>query len=164
MAESIAYEQNEDLKAEVSVVKEKVSHYFDTLLEINKTAFPTEVFNHSLVRKVLKEKQTVLAVLTDAETQKIVGYALTTTTNKPHAAHYIANAIIPEFQGQRLVKALSEKVEEELRNKGFLFVTRDTRTSDGYADKVRKAYGKRVLKEEKSFNILGEYIEFTIEL
>lgn len=141
---------------------EGASKYFSDIKRINTEVFPHDAFDDVEIKESLEHPQSVLAVVKSRD--EVVGYGLAVPTNKPHTAHIVSQALLPEFQGRGIVAALSQALEGELKEKGILFITREAKVSGGYAEKVRKAYEGRILAEENTENKVGEAVAFTIEL
>lgn len=155
----------EGIPCETEPVERDLHQRLKDINAINKIVFPKGFFDEKEITEGLDHRRSVLVLLKRSDTREIVGYGLAVPTyNKTDVAHYVANAIIPELQGKGHIVAISHAVEDGLRDKGFVKLTRETRVAGGYADKVRSAYGNRILKETKTKNKLGDAIEFEIQL
>jgi GNAT superfamily N-acetyltransferase len=60
-------------------------------------------------------------------------------------AYLVNSSLRPEFQRKGLIWQMMEPLEEELRKKGYQFLDRDSKADTGYADKVIRHYGDRVV-------------------
>jgi len=68
------------------------------------------------------------------------------------------------YQGKGNVGALMKDLEEELRTRGVKWITRDSAVENGYADKIQKHYGERVVETRERMSPWGKQRHFKIEL
>lgn len=91
------------------------------------------------------EKSDTIVVFLRSPQGKIIGYTYTIPRGTS-TVNIESTAIDPEYQGRGLVEKLMRTLEEELRRRAIDFLTRDSAISNGYADKIQKHYGQRVVE------------------
>lgn len=127
-----------DLRPEWSKVMEDVGrveqHSFEPLVASSALGFDAD-------RK--KSEFLLCAVLRD-EAGIVVGYCWV-ERRWPDTAYISRTAIEPKHRDSGGLGTLIEAVEAELREQGYAYIERDCRTPNGYADKVARHYGDRVV-------------------
>lgn len=74
---------------------------------------------------------------------RLAGFALAECAEEP--AHVKVVAVHPEFQGKGLVADLVTTLEDELRALGYQRAKIEAVKANGYAEKVCRAYGRRIV-------------------
>jgi ribosomal protein S18 acetylase RimI-like enzyme len=83
-------------------------------------------------------------LLKDFTTEKIVGY--TCASVHGDGAYIMNTAISKEWQNRGKVAVLMRRLEEELKSRGVEYITRDSAVENGYADKIQKYYGDKIIE------------------
>jgi ribosomal protein S18 acetylase RimI-like enzyme len=94
---------------------------------------------------------------------KAFGYCLV-NRRWPDTAYINYTAIDPEYQDQGHLGTLIGAVEDELRLIGYPYMERNCRIENGYADKVQKHYGDRIVSMHDHQSLLGPLRFFRIAL
>jgi ribosomal protein S18 acetylase RimI-like enzyme len=103
---------------------------------------------------LLQEDQTCLELIQDGE--KIVGYCLalpigridSKRASERNETAYIMNTEMDRvYQGHRIVEDVMDVMETELRKRGYKYIERDAITANGYAEKIKRHYGERIISE-----------------
>jgi GNAT superfamily N-acetyltransferase len=104
------------------------------------------------------------AVVRDADQGgSVVGYTMVFEA-WPDTAYIRYSAIAPEWRGKGVIGILMDVVEKELRAAGIPYLSRDARIENGYADKVEKHYGDRIVAKYDHASLLGPLRFFRIRL
>jgi ribosomal protein S18 acetylase RimI-like enzyme len=85
-----------------------------------------------------------VAIIRQIATSGLAGYAFA-RCDEGDTAHVAVVGILSEFQGQKLVAPLMDVLEDELRRMGYDYAKIEAVKENGYADKVVKAYGRRIV-------------------
>lgn len=82
----------------------------------------------------------------------------------PKTAYIPMTFIACAYQHGGLVSILMDRMEVELRARGYEFIERDALSEDGYADAIRRWYGERILVDEEHPSNVGNLVHFRIML
>ncbi len=123
---------------------------------IEKLNFGADGFDSGFILDEIMAPGGVTALLMDGET--VVGYQSATTAEFVYRMHrhyrgrdgqdaaYITNSSIhPDYQHKGHVWLMADKLEAELKAKGYKFLDRDSKADLGYDQKVIAHYGERVV-------------------
>ncbi len=155
----------------------------DEFIAVEHLAFGQELsFDDTTIDNDMQHPGTVAVLMRDSTTQELVGfvYARPTLVVYPErhperdgsrdTAYICDTALLPNYQGHGLVGALVTRLEEELEHRDYKFIERDSSdaknpgSNESYADKVRKNYSDRIVKEEKHESAFGPQVFFRIRL
>jgi ribosomal protein S18 acetylase RimI-like enzyme len=91
----------------------------------------------------------IITVLLYGTNRQVIGYSQAQPSWLKISARIIRTALAPEYQGQKLVGTLMNAMENELRRRGVRTFTQKVRILNGYADAVRRYYGRqgRILQD-----------------
>jgi len=156
------------------------------IMDIEHSAYKEEeTFDEETLQEDLENPTSIVAILRDTTTGKIIGYSYAQPTSvvypefypeRKHAKNtaYITNtAIHPQYQKKRLLPVLLKKLEDELKEKGYAFIERDSADNrekvkekeETYADKIKKNNADRIIAEEQwSSEDYGQQRFFRIRL
>jgi hypothetical protein len=113
------------------------------ILEIEYSAFKEKGYSEAELEEFFVEAKNIIILLKN-DKDEIVGYTLAWPKSKEEA--YIESTAIDETQqNKKLVGRLIGSLEEELKKRGYKFISRDSIISNGYADKISRFYGKRII-------------------
>lgn len=99
------------------------------------------------VHEMLRDPRNTLATL--VEDSGLIGFSIavpigvmdaTREAESEETAYIYFTGIQPHRQGEGLVKSLIEDLQRKLVARGYRFMERDCQVTNGYADKVQKAY------------------------
>lgn len=100
--------------------------------------------------------------------KEIVGFTCAIPdVNDAESAYIETTEITPTEQGKGYVVELMRLLEDECRNRGYKYITRDAEVLNGYADKIVKNYGDRILEShdhESKYSMGGVQRFFKIVL
>ncbi len=149
---------------EIRVEKYSPNSWTDVREQI--MAVEDEAFNHTgyeegMMKSLFEDDHNLNYLLKNAD-GKIIGY---TQVNVHGESAYIMNtAIAPEHQGKGYVGELMRNLEEELRARGVKWITRHSAVDHGYADKIQRHYGDRIVETQERMSPWGAQRYFKIKL
>lgn len=121
-------------------------------------------FTSEVMESIIKDPKNIVVILRTF-VDKIIGYSIAVPDEDIVGAAYIYSTDIhPSFQGKGLIGKIMKAMEEELRKKGYEFMTRDSAVSNGYADSVERHYGDRVVEMYDHESPYGPQRYFKIKL
>lgn len=137
------------------------------IVEIENTAFRKKADDENFLRGVFTDPKNIIILLNDPEIQKTVGYiyAAPDFRTDPKTVAYLESiAFLPSYQGKGLVAPLTDALENELKKRGFQEMTMRAQVNNGYADKVARHYGTRVVEtfEQDSKYGMQRYFRITL--
>ncbi|MFZ2188770.1 MAG: hypothetical protein WAV73_04375 [Candidatus Moraniibacteriota bacterium] len=143
----------------------------ETVFDLIRTNCGEEIFNDpyftkEVIETLFNDPQSIVVLLRSAE-KKIIGYQLAVPdSEQPEgtASYIYATDIYPEFQGKSLVEKLSKLTEDEMKRRGYQFMTRDSAIYNGYALAIEKAYGDRIIEKKNHRSDYGAQRYFKIKL
>ena len=126
--------------------------YKEKLVSLVIECFPQHNFKPQVVEQIFTKtylgNNDAIALLKDEALSQLIGFsAAHIFTQSPDTANIAMTGIASEKRGQKLVGILMEKVEEELKKRGVVYIIRDSRINDGYADSVEKHYQDRIIEK-----------------
>lgn len=137
------------------------------VLAIEAAAFGDQGYNEQdehLLQTVFETPGNINFLLLDEQSRAIVGYTLVELQEHSKTAHIRRIAIIPKEQGRGNVGRLMQVLEAELLLRGTHYLTLDAEVANGYADKVQRHYGNRVIEKEDRLASSGQRRFFRIAL
>ena len=97
--------------------------------------------------------------------QSIIGFTYCVPKKKDKLTAHIDDTVIhPDFQGKKIVGLIMDVLEKTLLSHGYTYVSRDAAVSNGYADKIEKHYGSRILVKRDHDSMYGPQRYFKIQL
>ncbi len=140
-----------------------------------------KAFDEEILQKDFEDPSTIIILAKDSTTDEIIGFSYAKPTVKTYpedfpdrqgnddTAYIYDTALEKSHQGKKIVGPLTEKLEGELMRKGYSFVERDSADSSAaeeetYADKIRRNYSGRIIKEEVHESEYGPQVFFRIKL
>lgn len=134
------------------------------IAEIEKLCFGNEAYSEERLKAEIESLDTVTVILKTKEGQ-IIGFSYARPDAAvPGSALIYTTDIHPLYQGRGLVGEIMGTMEGELRKKNFSFMTRHCGVSSGYADKVQKHYGNRIVETYDRESRFGPQRFFKIKL
>ncbi len=123
----------------------------DQVLDIMDECFPqyggNRRINEQMITRTYMEPG-VVVLLINASDETVSGFsAARVLSYDTTTANVGITAILPDYRGKRLVGELMDRLEAELKKKGVVYITRQSRINDGYADAVERHYGDRVIEK-----------------
>ncbi len=141
--------------------------------------------DEEILKEAFEDSSSVAIITKDTRDGKIVGFTIAQPTaviypedfpdRQPSedTAYITDSAFEKSYQGHGLIVPMIEELERQLIAKGFSFMERDSAddkkdkdstTEETYADKIRKNYKDRILKEESHDSEYGPQVFFRIRL
>jgi len=115
--------------------------------------FPGKGLGEEYLKEIFANEANIIVLLKLGN--EIVGFACGIPDENVAEAVYIETTeITPTEQGKGSVVKLMNLLEDECRKRGYKYITRDTEVLNGYADKIVKNYGDRILE---SYDHESEY-------
>jgi ribosomal protein S18 acetylase RimI-like enzyme len=105
------------------------------------------MFDESFLKEMVTEKDTLTIGIFDAK-GVVIGYVNAVATNTD-TAHIESIAIQANHQKKGLVAILSGALEDELRNRGCHYFSEEASVTNGYAEKIQKAYQDRIVEQHE---------------
>ncbi|HXK39960.1 MAG TPA: GNAT family N-acetyltransferase [Candidatus Paceibacterota bacterium] len=131
------------------------------LFDIEKSAFGEQAFDKEMMEADIRDPKATLVVLRDADS--IVGFTYALPEGEG-VARIVDTAIVKEHQNKGLVSMLMSCLETKLKNDGYEYVTRDSMIENGYADKITRKYGPRIVETQDFTGAYGKQRHFKIKL
>jgi len=154
----------EQSPAEVKVEKYEANSWIgirEQIMAIEDATFNNTGYGEGMMENLFEDQNNLNYLLKDSD-GKIIGY--TQALIDGDSAYIMNTAIKPEYQGKGNVGALMKDLELELRTRGVKWITRDSAVENGYADKIQKHYGERVVETRERMSPWGKQRHFKIEL
>jgi hypothetical protein len=115
------------------------------IMNLEEICFPGKGLGEDYLKEKFEDPNSVIVLLKRGE--KVLGFSYGTPDENDKSALYIdTTEILPEEQGQGYVVSLVSLLEDEARKRGYAFLTRNAAVENGYADKVAKSYGDRIVE------------------
>ena len=105
---------------------------------------PENAFSLEGLRDGMCAQTTKAVLLSHQPTGALIGYTYAFCQGD---VPYVCNtALLPDYQGRKLILPLMEELEGVLRQAGYDRMWRHARVANGYADKIEAFYGARVIQ------------------
>lgn len=144
------------------------------IMRIEREAFGKGAFVESYLRYEFQDLANIVVVLLARESARVVGFTIagpvgTTYQHRfleSRETAYISDTVIEEAsRGQGLVGLMMTCLEAELKMVGYRFVERHAAVEYGYADKIARHYGDRVMfRSQPRDSEWGPQVFFRIRL
>jgi ribosomal protein S18 acetylase RimI-like enzyme len=131
------------------------------IIQVRKETFPMLPSREERLQTDFQDPATTVSLLRTAKGE-VVGYSYAVPIGEvtpkrerenTTTAYIKGTAIRPDFQNQGLLPPLLTNLDEQLREKGFIFVEQHARTANGYATTLEKVYDQRIVE------VRGDYDE-----
>lgn len=149
----------------IPVWDEKWKGIREDLLIIEEAQFD-DPSSEDLLEQHFQEPGTVVILLRDTQTKKVVGFSysiplrnyvarngknyqenIEREDNGKNTAYIMDTAIHPDYTGHHLVGKLMDTLEDVLRQRRYAFIERDAKVKNGYANNIRKNSAGRIVGE-----------------
>ena|SRR3989344_1247102 len=145
----------------------------NTIISLEKEAFVDHPFTDKDLEKDFLNSGNTIVLLKNSENQKIIGFAYAKprepeTSDSPaepgETAWMWDTVIKKEYRGKKLLGSIMNKLEEELKNKGFKYLERNAMIANNFAENVSKHYKDRIIKSLPLESKWGSQVFFRIKL
>ncbi len=135
-----------------------------------------EAFGENSLSNILEKDfldSTNIVVVLKNENQEAVGFAYAKPSEpetddgpaKPGETAWMWDTVIKkDYQGKGLLGIIMEKLEGELRKRGFKYLERNALVANDYAQNIVKHYGNRIMKSFPLESKWGPQVFFRIRL
>lgn len=125
------------------------------IMEIERLQFGKMAFYPSVLAADFANPDHIVILLKTGN-KRIIGYTYAQPTLQlyseyypkryvyPHTAYISSIALHPKYMGRGLAKLLSQRLEQELRMRGFTHIELDARKKFNYANTIQKVYAQRI--------------------
>ncbi|GAC1514882.1 MAG: hypothetical protein NVS2B16_22300 [Chloroflexota bacterium] len=144
------------------------------IMRIETEQFGDGAFDEEYLAYEFTDPANTVVLMRDTETDTVFGftYAIPVGDVDParwappdHTAYICDTALDHDHQRRGLVADMMAVLEEELRRRGYRYLERDAAVSNGYADKIARAYGDRIVAQsEPHSSDYGMQVFFRIRL
>jgi ribosomal protein S18 acetylase RimI-like enzyme len=131
------------------------------IYEIEQSIFSEKSLDEEMMRSDMNYPRAVFVVLKDGDSVVGFTYALPESEG---VARIVDTVLLEEYQGRGFVAMLMARLEAELKKEKYIYVTRDVMVQNGYADKVMKNYGSKVVETREFTGMWGKQRYFKIRL
>lgn len=145
----------------------------EKILFLENEAFGKEAFNESELQTDFSDKNNVVVLLRDNDSDEIIGFTYAKpfepeTDDSPAKRGetvWMWDTIIKkEYRGRGLLKVMMSTIEEELKNRGFKYLERNALVANNFAENIGKHYKDRIIKSFPLDSRWGPQIFFRIKL
>lgn len=135
----------------------------DDIMRLEELCFPGHGLGEEYLKEKFEDQESIIVLLKKGE--KLIGFSYTTPDeNSENSAYIDTTEIEPDEQGKGYVVPLITKLEDEARNRGYKFITRNAARENGYADMIMKNYGDRIVETYENDSEFGPQRYFKISL
>ncbi len=135
------------------------------LVELEKSAFDERADDEPFLEKEFTNPTRMIVLLYDGGTMVGYAYAEPDHRSDPQTVAYLESiAVLPSYQGRHLVQIITQTLEEEMRKKNFQYMAMRAQVNNGYADKVARHYGQRIVETSEADSKYGMQRYFKIRL
>lgn len=93
-------------------------------------------------------------ILVIADQQDLIGFTIAHIyTENPEIANIGFTGVDPAYRGRGIVGQMMEQLEIELKRRKVEYLTRNTRTEQGYADAIERYYGDRITESKDELGV-----------
>jgi len=135
-----------------------------SLFEIEKECFGDLSFSQKDIYRYFTDPNVIAIILKYKD--DVIGFSFGFSSEK-YSFFIYDTAIRKEFQGKKLVSSIMNLLEKELQRRGYKYIEREVEICNGYAEKIRKHYGERIIEEgmpHTSVYSKGKQIFFKIRI
>jgi hypothetical protein len=137
-----------------------------TISKLEDECFPGKGLGEEHLKDIFTNKDSIVVLLKQGS--GIIGFTCGVPDEDDAEAMYIETTeITPSEQGKGHVVHMMSLLEQECRNRGYKFITRDAEVANGYADKITKNYAGRIIEShdhESEYSMGGMQRFFKIRL
>ena len=155
-APRVQVEAIDDIPQKWDSIKEEV-------LKIEAECFGDESLAEEDFQEIFQSNDAILALLKKGK--QTIGFTFGgPDENEEDTLTIYSTAITLAEQGKGYVAPLIQKLEDEARAKGYAFISRHAAKYNGYAEKIQKNYGDRIVDSYNNDSQLGPQQYFKIKL
>ncbi len=145
----------------------------DTIVSLEKEAFEQHPFIEDELEKDFLNPENTIVFLKNLDSQEVIGFAYakprepetSDSPAKPGETAWMWDTVIKkEFRGKGYLGVIMDKLEEELRNRGFKYLERNALVANNFAENISKHYKERIIKNFPLESKWGPQVFFRIKL
>jgi predicted GNAT family acetyltransferase len=147
----------------VDDIPQKWDSIKEDVLKIETECFGDESLTEEDFQAIFQSNNAILALLKKGK--QTIGFTFGgPDENEEDTLTIYSTAITLAEQGKGYVAPLIQRLEDEARAKGYAFISRHAAKYNGYADKIQKNYGDRIVDSYNNDSELGPQQYFKIKL
>lgn len=147
----------------------------DSIIQIGKQHFGFNSYTEEEIRTDFTDPTCVAAISRDVISSRIIGYTYAAPLTKyPDEVDYSVprddngestvyiwgTAIEQEYIGQRIVEDIMCAFETELERRRIKYIERNSKSSNGFSEKIRNIYGDKIIYSKICFDEIHGGQEF----
>ena len=145
----------------------------DSILSLEKEGFEEHPFTEKEIEEDFLNPENIIVLLKNLENQEVIGFTYVKPMEpetsdgpaKPGETAWMWDTVIKkEFRGRGLLGLMMNKLEEELKNRGFKYVERNAMAANNFAENIAKHYKERIIKSFPLESKWGPQVFFRIKL
>jgi hypothetical protein len=140
---------------------ENWSLFGEQIYRIEQANFGSQSLDKEMMKADMNDPNTSWVVLMHGGS--IIGFTYAVPESE-RTARIVDTVISKEYQHRGYVALLMACLEDDLRKKGYGFVTRDSMIENGYADKIAEHYADRVVEMGDIESQWGRQRHFKIKI
>ncbi len=145
----------------------------NTIISLENEAFEEHPFNGEDLEKDFLDSANIIILLKNLQNQEVIGFSYAKpmepeTSDSPaepgETAWMWDTVIKKEYRGRKLLGSIMNKLEEELKNRGFKYLERNAIVANSFAKNISKHYKDRIIKSFPIESKWGSQMFFRIKL
>ncbi len=133
----------------------------DQIFKIEQSIYGKKFLDKETMKSEINNPRVCLVLLKEGDL--VVGFTYALPESKK-IAHIIDTALAKEYQNKGFVSILMSCLENQLRKRGYEYITRRAMVENGYADKITKNYSGKIVETSEFVGKWGKQRNFKIRL
>jgi ribosomal protein S18 acetylase RimI-like enzyme len=136
----------------------------DAVLELEAVCFDDGGLGEDYLRELFENPKNAVVLL--YVNNKLVGFTCgIPDVDNPNSFYVETTEIHPDWQGNKFITSLIGTLEFIAKERGYRYLTRHAAVGNGYAEKIARSYGDRVVESHpRSSDEYGNQMFFKISL
>jgi ribosomal protein S18 acetylase RimI-like enzyme len=145
----------------------------DSIVALEEEAFEVEPFTQEVLMADFLDSKNIVVILKKNDTEEVVGFTYAKPMEpetpdspaRPGETAWMWDTVIKkEYRGMHLLPIIMERLEGELKKRGFKYVERNAMVANGYAQAIARHYKGRIIKSFSVDSKWGPQVFFRIKL
>ncbi|MFZ2522425.1 MAG: GNAT family N-acetyltransferase [Minisyncoccia bacterium] len=145
----------------------------DSIISLENEAFEQHPFTEDELEKDFINSENTIVLLKNLDNQEIIGFAYAKpmepeTSGSPalpgETAWMWDTVIKKDYRGKGLLGVIMDKLENELKIRGFKYLERNALIANDFAENISRHYKERIIKSFPLESKWGPQVFFRIEL